>query len=337
MATIQVGILGLGRTGTSVGLALRRAQKANPKQPFIIVGYDTDSRAMLAAQKMGAIDSSAGSISEATVNRQIIIMALPYADVREGYRQIGKSLQPGAVILDLSPLILPSIEWADQYLAAETHMVGLRLSINPTYLFYGLDTIDYAHADLFDKGTAFVLPSPVAAKDAVELATDFAELLGAVPRFSDPHEHDGWAAAVEGVPALLGAAALFALMTQDGWADAQRAGNSSFGRLTHHLTDTHPDDIRDLLLNNREAMIRQIDSLTDVLGVLRGALVNNERAALEEALIASRDAYATWLSQRQRADWGDLPTSAAPASTSDIWMTSLFGGFLSKRMKSGST
>ncbi|MBE2184850.1 MAG: hypothetical protein IAE89_15585, partial [Anaerolineae bacterium] len=41
MGKIQVGILGMGRLGASIGLALKRATKSNPRQEFIITGYDS--------------------------------------------------------------------------------------------------------------------------------------------------------------------------------------------------------------------------------------------------------------------------------------------------------
>lgn len=333
MGTIQVGILGMERLGASVGLALKRASKSNPRQEFVVAGYGLSNETVMEAKRLGAIDAIANSPAEAASGKEIVVLALPYADVREGYRQIGQALKDGAVVLDLSPLALPSMNWSKQFLKPGAHMVALTAVLNPKYLFDGLDDIEHAAEDLFDKGAMLLMPTPDAVKEAVELASDFSEILGAVPRFADPYEHDGWIAAVEGIPVVLGVAAFYALQASDGWNDARRAGNPNFGRLTHHLVDTHPDDMRDLLLNNREATVRQIDMVIDTLGALRSAIAANDKTALEEALVASRDAYAPWLSQRQRADWGDLPDKSEKESAGDIWMTSLLGGYLAKRLK----
>lgn len=336
MATIQVGILGLGRLGTSLALALKRASKANPKQTFVITGYDPSPAEALDAQRRGALDAKTDSAEQAAAGREIVVLALPYADVREAFRVISRALRPGAVVLDFSPLAQPSQRWGREYMNAEAYLISMHAVLNPAYLFDGLDDAAHAAEDLFDKGAVLIMPTASAPKEAVELASDFTDLIGAVPRFGDPVELDAWTAAVEGMPALLGAASFFALQATDGWADAQRAGNPNFGRLTHHLADTHPDDLRDLLLHNREAMVRQVDALVDVLGALREALAANDRAALEEALIASRDAYAEWLSKRRRADWGDGPESTGKREgAADLWMSGLLGGYLTRRLRGG--
>jgi prephenate dehydrogenase len=336
MATISVGILGLGRLGASVGLAIKRAQKANPRQQFTVIGYDTNSANASVARAKGACDSLAGSANEAVTMREIVVITMPYADVRETYRQIAPALKAGAVVLDMSPLVLPSMDWAKQSLKPEQHMAALHPILNPAYLFDGRDDLDHAAEDLFDRGAMLIMPSPTCAKEAVELAADFSEILGAQPRFVDPYEHDGWIAAMEGLPALLAAASFYMLRATEGWDDAQRAGNPNFGRLTHHLADTHPDDLRDMLLNNRENMIRQIDSLTDVLGALRAAFAANDRAAIEEALISSRDAYAYWLDRRERGEWDDSPGKNAPQyNAGEMMMAGMLGGYLAKRLRRG--
>jgi prephenate dehydrogenase len=178
------------------------------------------------------------------------------------------------------------------------------------------------------------MPSAKGVKEAVELASDFSEILGAKPRFADPVENDGWIAAMEGLPALLGLATFHTLREDEGWDDVQRAGNPSFGRLTHHLFDTHPDDLRDLLLQNRHNVVRQIDQLTETLSSLRAVLATNDRAALEEALIESSKAYGKWLNRRQNARW-DEGGNVQETQSRDTFMGGLLGGYLSKRLRGG--
>lgn len=332
MATVQVGILGLGRLGQSIGLALKRAQKANPKQQFVITGYDASPASKIDAQRRSAIDKGVNHASDAVTGRQVVIMTMPYADVREAYQLAGPSLAPGAVLLDFSPLTGTTTEWAAKYVPSGAYQINITAVLNPAYLFSGLETAEYAREDLFDKGMALIMPTAGVPKEAVELASDMAELMGAEARFTDPLEHDGIIAATEGIPALLAAASFYALRGLDGWDDAQRAANPNFARLTHHLTDSHPDDIRDLLMHNRVAMVRQVDALMETLDALRGALVANDSAALEEALVTSSEAYGEWLARRRTGDWGDKPGDTE-RSGSEMWLTSLLGGYLTKKIK----
>ena len=332
-ATIKVGILGLGRIGASVGLALKRYNASkDARQQFVTVGYAANSAQTQALKTVNSVDKIARSIEEAAYEQDIVVMALPYHDVQPAYQIIGKGLRPGAVLLDASPLKLPSQEWAAKYMNEEAHMVGVAPIVNPKYLFDGTDDAEHAAADMFDKGSFMLMANAKSEKDAVELASDFGELLGMTPLFGDPVEYDVWAAASEGLPAVLGLAAFYTLHRRDGWNDVRKVGNPAFGRLTHQLYDQNPDDLRDLMVNNRENLIRQIDATTETLGILRRLLAENDRMALEEVLIQSAETYVTWVLHRQDGQWDKLESTAS-TSKSEMLMSGLFGTYLSKRMR----
>jgi prephenate dehydrogenase len=329
--TIQVGILGLGRLGASMGLALKRYNaRKDARQQFVITGFASDNRQATGSRE--AVDHQARSLREAASDKDIVVLALPYREVQSAYQIIGQDVRSGAVLLDASPLKLPSQTWASKYLADEAHMVGVTPVLNPKYLFDGLDDTEHAADDLFDGGTLLLLPSPKCDPAAVELASDFGGLLGLTPLYGDPAEHDVWAAAVEGLPAALGLVAFYALNHADGWNDARKVGNASFGRLTHHLFDQHPDDLRDLMLNNRENMIRQIDATQEALRALRDVLAENNRPTLEAMLINTMDTYVTWLVHRREGKW-DRSEKPVNVSKSDFFMSGMFGGYLTKRIK----
>ncbi len=331
MSTITVSILGLGRVGASIGLALKRYNAGKgAKHRFEVVGIDSRGGVEGAAQKLGAVDSTPRSVVDAARNRDIVVLALPYSEAQAAYRVIGSELRPGAVVLDLSPLKLPSIKWAEAHLPETAYMVGATPILNPKYLFDGLDDVDHAAADLFDGGTFLLMPATNAPKDAVELATDFASVLGASAHFMDAGEHDGVSAATEGLPALLGLAIFRMLEKGDGWGDSQRVTNPAFGRQTHHLDDTHPDDLRDVLYNNRQSLVTYIDELQQTLFELRTVLDKGDRDALEVALVDSAQAYQRWLSRRRRDKWEDSPTVVKPTNS---LMTGMMGGFLSNKLR----
>jgi prephenate dehydrogenase len=332
--TIAIGILGLGRIGTSVGLALKRrnADKDSPQQ-FVITGYDTAPAAAESARKRGALDSVARQPDSAAANQDIVVLTLPHGETAGAYRAISGALRPGAVILDAGLLKQPSSE-AAQALPPAVHAVGVTPILNPAYLFDGRDAAEYAAADLFDKGAWLIAPDARSAGDAIELASDFALLVGATPLFVDPVELDAWTTSVEIMPALLGFAAFYSLLRADGWENAQRAGNPAFARLTHHLYDVHPDDLRDLLVANRLGVVQSLDRLIETLTVLRGAVAKNDKHTLEAALVESSEQYSTWINRRTRGEWGDNPIqNAGQPDRRDMIMSGLFGTAIAKRLK----
>jgi prephenate dehydrogenase len=330
--TITVTIIGLGRLGASVGLALQRYnQKGNTPHTFDVVGVEDRPAVLKEAEQKKAVGKTVRNLYSAVQDRDIIVLALPYAEVRHTYQAIGDALRPGAVVLDMAPLKLPSLKWAKEYLAKEAHMVGLTPVINPRYLYDGLDDTEHAAADYFDKGSMMLMPSPTCIREAVELATDFSMLLGATVHFMDPSEHDSLIGATLGMPTLLGVLSFYALSHNQGWGDIQRLTNPPFGRLTHSLFDTHPDDLRDLWLNSRDSMVHHIDDMIDRLAEVRGVLAQQNQNALEAVLTDAADQYSDWINRRHNNKWGDA--AAHTPTSGETLMSGLMGGFLSRKLR----
>jgi prephenate dehydrogenase len=333
VSTISVGILGLERLGASVGLALKRYNgDKGAKHQFQIVGMDLRGAVQSAAEKRGAQDGTARGFADAARNRDIVVLALPYSEVQSAYRDIANNLRPGAVVLDMSPLAEPSVKWAKAALPENAYMVGVTPILNPDLLFDVSNDVEHARADLFDRGAMLLMPSPDCAKEAVELAADLATILGATPHFMDAAEHDALAAATEGLPALLALAVFYTLQQGKMWGDGQRLTNPNFAALTHPLDDTHPDDLRDLLLNNRQNVVHHIDALMATLGSLREVLERGDRQGLEVALIDSAQAYQKWLDRRRRGRWEETPNDTKASSAI---MSGLMGNYLAKRLQRG--
>jgi prephenate dehydrogenase len=330
---ITVTIVGLGRLGASAGLALQRYnRKDNPAHTFEIVGVEERPAMLQAAEKMGAVGKSERNLYRAVQDRDIVVLAAPYAESRRTFQAMGEGLRAGGVVLDFSPLKMPAIKWAKEYFPAEAHLVGLAPVVNPKYLYDGLDDTEHAVEDFFDKGSMMLMPSPSCIREAVELASDFSALLGASVHYMDPMEHDALVSATLGLPTLLGVATFYNLSRNPGWGDIQRLTNPPFGRLTHQLFDTHPDDLRDLWLHNRDSLVHYLDGLIGTLGEMRQVLANNDEPALEAVVTEAADDYSTWINRRHNNKWDEARKSDAPAAGETI-MTGLMGGFLARKLR----
>ena len=335
MGKINVAIIGLGRLGASVGLALKRYNKrSDAKHDFDVLGVEDRASVAKDAEKIGAVNKSVRNLYDGVRNRDIIVLALPYADVRRTYQAIGKDIRAGGVVLDMSPVKLPSLGWAKEFLPDEVHMVGVTSIINPIYLFDGLDNTKDAHEDFFDNGNMMLMPSPSCIREAVELASDFSALLGGKPHFMDPAEHDSLFAATSSLPAVLGVLSFYMLARNPGWDDLQRLTNPDFGRVTHHLYDTHPDDLRDIWLHNQDSLLRYTDGMIEALQSFREVLAAKDRVALEALLVESADHYSGWINRRHNNKWDDRSNPSAPTAGQTI-MSSLMGGFLANRVGGG--
>lgn len=330
MASLKIAILGLNRIGTSVGLALQHYQEEGGKHSFEVVGYDETDASSKAAQKMGAVERTVRRPGEAVEGADIVLMNLSYDEVKDAYELIAPDLRAGVVVMDTSSLKRPSIEWAKQFFSDEHHLVGITPILNPKYIFEPKDNADSAAADLFNDSTIILTPGVGAIKEAVDLAFNFAQIIGSKPRFLDPLEHDLLLAQTDGIPKLLGVTLFYNLMSHENWTDLQWFTNPAFGALTRPLFDEHPDALRDEWLGNQDVLVRALDDLMTALQQIRTALVEGDRATLEEFATRASNEYETWINHRYRADWDDVVQM--PDVGRRGFMHSMLGGALADRL-----
>jgi prephenate dehydrogenase len=330
MATLSVALLGLNRMSASIGLALHRYIKKGGKHQFQITGYDFSADNEKQAKKMGAIDRSEHQVSNAAAETDLLIINVSYEEVEKTYRNIARDLRPGVVILDMSPLKEPSLQWAKQYLGEEHHLIGFTPIVNPRYLFRSQQNIEEAEEDMFDDSAILLTPSASCAKEAVDLAFNFAAILGSKPRFLDPIEHDTLLAQTVQMPRLLGIILFYDLMKQDNWNDLKWFTNPDFGVLTRPLFDHHPDALRDEFMNNNQAIARGLDRLINSLQQYRDALQSSDKNAVEGVIVDAAKEYESWVNSRYRADWDTVNQPGDPKGST--FMHGLLGGALADKL-----
>ncbi|MBN1964858.1 MAG: prephenate dehydrogenase [Anaerolineae bacterium] len=309
MAEVKVAILGLERLGASFGLALKAymADK-NARHSFTITGHDDRGYNAKTAKTLGAVDNTVRQPHDAVKGAQIVVLAAPYHKTELLYQLIGPDLAPGAVVLDTSPLKRPSVGWVAECLATEpqyaAYMVGITPVLNPETLMSFSTEIDDARADLFKRGLMILAPDASSPPEAVELASEFARIVGATPHFMDVDEHDALVAAMEGLPAALSLAMFRTLSEQGAWSDMRRLTNPSFAAMTHHFHAHHLNSIWALLHYNRENTVRYLDLLLDTLQEVRDSLAEDaDGLRIEAALEQSMSRYEAWEGQRHSNVW----------------------------------
>ncbi|MEQ8672973.1 MAG: prephenate dehydrogenase/arogenate dehydrogenase family protein [Aggregatilineales bacterium] len=327
MADVNIAILGLGKIGASIGLALKRYNTNSKDHHFTITGYDSTADTSKAAKQMGAIDDIAQRPEIAVKNKDIVIVALPYGEVKNAYDFMAQDLRQGVVILDVSVLCQTSMEWAKKFLPKDAHLVCAKPIVNSKYLFNGVDKTDEAVADLFDNGTILLMPSVTCIPEAISLATDLAKILGAFPHFLDPAEHDGLVTATEVLPDFMGVVYFYMLSQSPGWGDMQRVGNSNFGMFSHALFDTHPDDLRDEILNSGDNLVRYVDQMIAQLRNFRSVIASKDDAALEAALGEASKDYEQWINRRHNNKWQGEDMLDSNSSSVGGMMGNMVGGF----------
>ena len=334
MAKLNIAILGLDRLGLSIARRLRTYMKKGGQHQFALTGYDSREDFEKPARKQKVFDQVARKAYGAVEQADVVIMNLPYEDLRAGYELVAPALREGVVILDTAVIKQPSVQWAGQYLSDDQHWIGFTPVISPEYMFEHQLSPEFASDDYFHGGTIYLTPSATSIKEAIDLAVNFAIILGGKPHFLDPAEHDSLTTLTEEIPQLLSIAAYSTAMRHNAWADAQRLTNPPFNVLTRYLLTHHPDALRDEWLANSANLTRALDELLITLREVRNRLAEADESAVEAFLIAASDDYQEWINKRHKGEWDEQATQRVQYDTS--LAGSLFGGAISRRLFGGS-
>ena len=297
--SVQITIVGLGQIGSSIGLAL----KAHGVDVHLI-GHDKDQQAAKESQKLGAVDDVKYNLPASVREAKIVILALPLAGIRETLEVIAPDLQEGTLVLDTAPAKATIAAWAKELVPEGRFYVGLTPAINPDYL-HGTDFgVKAARADLFENGL-MVVNAPVRTPSNVfNLAMEFVVLLGAMPLLMDTAEADGIFSAMHILPQLAAAALLDATVNQPGWLEARKLGGRPYATVTAGAA--YHDDVLSLgesALENRENMVRLLNSYISSLIDLRDEIEAQDRASLNGRLQEAWQGRMRWLDERSTAEW----------------------------------
>jgi prephenate dehydrogenase len=326
--TAQITIIGLGQIGASIGLALK-AHNLDVR----LVGHDKDVETAKEAQRLSAVDDVKYNLPASVREARIIILALPFAGVRQTLEVITPDLQEGTLILDTAPAKATVAAWAKELLPPGRFYIGLTPAINPNYL-HGTDFgVKSARADLFDKGL-MVVNAPVGTPENVfNIAMELVSLFGAVPLLMDTAEADGVFAAIHMLPQLASSALLDSTVDKPGWQEARKLAGRPYASVTSG--SAYHDDVvslRDSVLENRENVVRLLNTYISSLLRLRDEINENDRDALSERLEAALSGRIRWFDERLAADWlqREGPPVDVPTFGERVNQT-LFGSMISER------
>lgn len=319
MNTQTIAIIGLGRLGASLGLALKASSIGSKVK---IIGHDRDRAVANKALKAGMVDETLVSVRDTAAAADILILAEPYTQLLETVKLIAPDIQAHTVMIDTSPLKKPVQKSVDQHWSAG-HYVACQLVIHPDQLHDTRYTIDAADVNLFRNSVLCLMPGPKVDQEAVNTAATLGQLVGGSPFYIDPGEYDAYAQALETIPNLLAAALFRAVTKSQAWRDMVRFAGTSFATTTSVLGQEA--DAGHMAFQDKTATLRWLDStITELLELRRWVSEGNEHnlGDLLTELNIQRD---EWLHARRQNNWND--TASTPSPDSPGMMQQMFGIF----------
>ena len=258
----KITIIGTGLIGTSLAMALKRAQLRNVE----IVGTDSDSRSRGGAQKSGAFDHVENRLMSAVRDVDIVVLATPVMAMQELMEILGHELPEGCLVTDVGSSKRVVMDWAEQYLPKTIDFVG-------GHPMAGRETPgpENADANLFRDKAYCVIPSPMARQQAVSEVATLVQAVGARPFYIGVDEHDSFVAAASHLPFLLSVGLMGCTSKSANWDDIAQLASSGYHDLTR-LASGDPIMHRDICVTNSQHIVAWIDAFIRELYEIRKSL-----------------------------------------------------------------
>ncbi|MCG3139655.1 MAG: Cyclohexadienyl dehydrogenase [Anaerolineae bacterium] len=310
----RITIIGLGRLGASIGLALKKSGAE-----LEIVGHDKARDAGNAAQKAGAIDKHEWNLYNACQDAGMIVLAMPVAGVLETIELLKDELAPGVIVTDTAPIKQPILQAARAFKPG-VHFIGGHPIFRPTP--DPLAPRAQASADLFRNAQYCLTPAPDTAADALDVLSGFVALLGANPLFFDAAEHDGLAVGAQDLALVMQAVLLKTTTASSGWRELNKFAGDDYFRATE-LAAQDAKSIVQLLRSQQAPLQGWLMQTQQTLRELQTLLAQNDAAALEKWLSAAQTARTQWLENKVAAPTHTTDYSEVRSSASRLFLGGL--------------
>ncbi len=271
----RIAIIGVGLIGGSVGLAVRSRGLGR------VVAFDAQVGVAEKAVAMGAADEAAGSFEKAVSEAELVVLAVPPAQILALLPALAKHLAPGAVATDVGSVKMPIAEAARECLPR---------NFVPSHPMAGKEThgLDAADGSLFVGATWAITPLETSDPAAVSAIEGFVTGLGAKPLRLSPERHDAIVAVTSHAPHAL-AYALHALARTRAEAEPELFSLAAGGfHSTTRVAASDPALWTQICLANRTSVRDVLDDLIGRLEETCDALERADAEALETLFSAGR-------------------------------------------------
>jgi prephenate dehydrogenase len=287
----RVAIVGVGLIGGSLALALRRAGAVTS-----IVAADRDLQALERAAALGVIDRAAESISEAARGADLVVVALPVRAIGPALHDVGLTLEPHAVVTDVGSTKMEVVRIAREELRERF------ARFVPAHPIAGRESsgVEAATAELFRGARAVITPEPETAAEAIDVVRGCWEAAGARVTSLAAAVHDRIFAAVSHLPHVLSFALVSEIASREDAAELFGFAAGGFRDFTR-IAASSPEMWRDIALQNKAALLEELDRYEARLAVFRALIEKGDGPALERLMNEARTARHAWAAAARRS------------------------------------
>lgn len=280
----QLGVIGCGLMGGSFALALKRAGLVRR-----VIGYSKSPSTTELAKRLGVIDDAAESALLAVAGSDIVLLAVPVAATEATFKAIRHLVEPGVLFMDVGSTKRDVVDTARRVLKER---IG---SFVPAHPIAGKESAGVAHADaaLYSGRQVILTPLPQTDPVLVQKATDVWSKIGSQVLKMSAENHDAAFAAVSHLPHLLAFAYFSAIINQPAGRDFLSLAGPGFRDFTR-IAASDPAVWRDILLANREEVLKQTQRFRHSLDAIEHVIKAGNPQALEDLIRGAADGRSGW-------------------------------------------
>jgi prephenate dehydrogenase len=280
----QLGVIGCGLMGGSFALALKRAGLVKR-----VIGYSKSPSTTERAKKLGVIDVVAESALLAVSGSDIVILAVPVAATETTLKAIRHLVEPGVLVMDVGSTKRDVVDAARRVLRER---IG---SFVPAHPIAGKEVSGIQHADatLYNGRQVIITPLTQTLPEMVQKATDVWSAIGAQVLKMTAENHDAAFAAVSHLPHLLAFAYFSSVVNQPAGRDFLSLAGPGFRDFTR-IAASNPETWRDILVANREELLKQSQRFRQALDALEHVIREGNADALEGLIRTPAEGRANW-------------------------------------------
>lgn len=260
-----LGVIGLGAIGGSI--AWRAAQAGVPR----ILGFSRERKDAVAAARQGAVTEVATDPVRVAREVELLILAPPPRATMDLLSQLAAPVRDrGVLCTDVGSVKGPVVRLA--------HELGLDEQFAGSHPFAGTHERGFgaAQPERFVGAPVYVIPLPGGSRAGNEIADFWIRVVGAHPVMMSADHHDDLLARTSHLPQVLSSLLAVALARSGPRGERYGAGALDTTRLAAGSVEMWTD----ILLMNRDALLRCLEGLSPILDELARALAHADAGAV---------------------------------------------------------
>ncbi|HIV72491.1 MAG TPA: prephenate dehydrogenase/arogenate dehydrogenase family protein [Candidatus Aquabacterium excrementipullorum] len=280
----QLGLIGCGLMGGSFALALKKAGLVRR-----VVGYSKSPSTVEKARRLGVIDVAAESALLAVSGSDIVIIAVPVAATESTFRAIRHLVDPGVLFMDVGSTKRDVVDAARRVLKERLP------SFVPAHPIAGREVagIEHADAQLYQGRKVILTPLQQTDPVLVQKATDVWAAIGCQVLKMTPENHDTAFAAVSHLPHLVAFAYINAMQQQPSGREFLSLAGPGFRDFTR-IAASEPTVWRDILLSNREEILKQSEAFRAALDAMERSMRDWDGETLQQQIQSAAESRSQW-------------------------------------------